>query len=150
MSTPLRYQDTGEVHLDFHRTTNGTIAYLRQKHGAEFLDDVFRHTAQDVYRSIWDDLKQGDPEQLVTHWTYFMEREKGVYKIEREGNEIRFIVLQCPATTYLRNRGIVVDPEFRRQTITMNQAWSEGTPFEITTKITGEDAYVQTIRRVKL
>jgi hypothetical protein len=86
----------------------------------------------------------------VTHWTYFTEREKGVYKIEREGNEIRFIVLQCPATTYLRNRGIVVDPEFRRQTITMNQAWSEGTPFEISTKITGEDAYVQTIRRVKL
>jgi hypothetical protein len=149
MPTQLRYQETGEVHMDFHRTTNGTIAYLRAKHGDAFLDEVFRHTAQDVYRSIWDDLKRGDPEQLVAHWQYFTQREKGEYRLERNGDEIRFTVLRCPAVTYLKSRGIAVDPAFRRQTEVMNRAWSEGTPFEITTQVLSEDSYVQTIRRVK-
>ena len=73
----MRYRETGEVHLDFHRTTNGTIAYLRKTHGESFLDDVFRRMAHDVYRSIHEDLQRGDPEQLVEHWRYFFDREGG-------------------------------------------------------------------------
>ena len=38
----VRYRETGAVHLDFHRTTNGTIAYLRQRYGVEFLDEILR------------------------------------------------------------------------------------------------------------
>ena len=50
----MRYKETGEVHMDFHRTTNGTIAYLRKTYGEKFLDEVFRRTAQDVlpFRSM--------------------------------------------------------------------------------------------------
>ena len=149
MPTKLRYQETGEVHMDFHRTTNGTITYLREKHGLEFLEEIFRRTAQDVYRSIWDDLKRGDPEQLVAHWQYFLDREKGQYRIEREDGLIRCTVLRCPAAAYLKGRGITPDPAFRRQTQAMNRAWSEGTPFEITTQSLSDESYVQTIRRVK-
>lgn len=145
----MRYKETGEVHMDFHRTTNGTIAWVRKTHGEKFLDDVFRRTAQDVYRSIHEDLKRGDPEQLVEHWTYFFDREKGEYKLEREGDTIRFIVTKCPAIAYLQSRGIEVDPCFCRQTVVMNQAWSEGTPFEITTEVQGGGRCVQTIRRVR-
>ncbi len=57
----MRYKETGQVHMDFHRTTNGTIAYLRKTYGEEFLDAVFRRTARDVYRSIRQDLLRGDP-----------------------------------------------------------------------------------------
>ncbi len=127
----MRYRDTGELHLDFHRTTNGTIAYLRRRHGLRFLDGVFRRTAQEVYRSIWEDLKGGDPRQLVKHWR----------------DEIRLTVTQCPAVAYLRRRGIRVDPAFCRQTIAMNRAWSEGTPFEITTEVLGKGRCIQTLRR---
>lgn len=145
----MRYQETGEVHLDFHRTTNGTITYLRTRFGLEILDEVFRRTAQEVHRAIHDDLKKGDPEHLVKHWTYFFDREKGKYTLERLGDEIRFVVHECPAIAYLKKRGIEVDPEFCRQTTVMNQAWSEGTPFEITTEVQGEGRCVQTIRRRK-
>ncbi len=145
----MRYKETGEVHMDFHRTTNGTISYLRKTHGDQFLDEVFRRTARDVYRSIHEDLKRGDPEQLVEHWTYFFDREKGEYALEREGETIRFIVKKCPAIAYLQERGIEVDPAFCRQTVVMNQTWSEGTPFEITTEVLGGGRCVQTIRRVK-
>ncbi len=143
----MRYRDTGELHLDFHRTTNGTIAYLRRRHGLRFLDGVFRRTAQEVYRSIWEDLKGGDPRQLVKHWRYFLEREKGRYSLRRRRDEIRLTVTQCPAVAYLRRRGIRVDPAFCRQTIAMNRAWSEGTPFEITTEVLGKGRCIQTLRR---
>ncbi len=143
----LRYRETGPLHRDFHRTTNGTIAYLRKRYGLGLLDEVFRRVAHDVYHSIHEDLKRGDPEQLVAHWRHFMRREKGRFAIRRRGDTIQMTVHECPAIAYLRGRGIPVDPAFCRQTIAVNEALSEATPFAITTEVLGEGRCVQTIRR---
>jgi hypothetical protein len=141
----MRYRETGQVHLDFHRTTNGTIAYLRKKYGLRFLDAVFRRTAHDVYRSIHEDLKRGDPEQLVQHWQYFFDRENGRYRLERKRGAIRFTVRECPAVAYLRRSGLKVDPAFCRQTAVVNKALAEGTPFRIDTEVLGGGRCIQTI-----
>jgi predicted ArsR family transcriptional regulator len=143
----LRYQETGEVHIDFHRSTNGTITHLRDTYGREFLDETFRRMAENVYRAIHDDLKAGDPEQLVEHWTHFFEREGGQFTLERKDGEIRFVVQRCPAVAYLQSRGIAIDPDFCRQTVVVNETLAEGTPFEITTEVLGGGKCVQTIRR---
>jgi len=143
----MRYAETGEVHLDFHRIMNGTIAYLRKNYGEAFLDEILRTVAHKVYRAIHDDLKRGDPEHLVQHWTWFMDREGGEYELKREGGQIRMIVRRCPAVNYLKKRGIPLDPAFCRQTVVVNEAWAEGTPFEITTEVVGCGKCVQTIRR---
>ncbi len=145
----MRYKETGQVHMDFHRTTNGTIAYLRKTYGEEFLDAVFRRTARDVYRSIRQDLLRGDPEQLVEHWTYFSDREGGEYTVERADGEIKMTVHRCPAVSYLKAEGLEVDPAFCRQTIVINEALAEGSPFEVTTHVLGDARCVQTIRRVE-
>lgn len=143
----MRYRDSGEVHLDFYRTLNGTIGWLRQHYGTDFLDETFRSTARDVYRAIHDDLRQGDASQLAEHWTYYLEREGGRYSLEREGGSIRLVVHECPAIAYLNRRGIAVDPAFCRQTAVMNEALAEGTPFDITTEMLGDGRCTQTIRR---
>lgn len=143
----MRYCDTGNVHLDFHRTMNGTIGYLRDRYGVGFLDDILRRTAQDVYRAIHADLLAGNPEPLLEHWTYYLVREGGDFTVERTPDEIRVIVHRCPAADYLRQRGIPLDPAFRRQTIVLNAALGEGTPFEVTTEIITDLRYVQTIRK---
>jgi len=143
----MRYRETGQVHMDFHRTTNGTIAYLRKEYGLEFLDEVFRRTARDVYRSIHEDLKRGDAEQLIEHWSYFFDREGGEYAIERKGDTIRMTVTRCPAIAYLKDRGIEPDAAFCRQTVVVNSALAEGSPFEITTEVLGGGRCVQTLRR---
>jgi len=145
----MRYKETGEVHLDFHRTTNGTIRYLRTTHGDDFLDEVLRRTARDVYRAIHDDLKRGDPEQLVEHWTYFFDREGGEYELKRADDEILFTVVKCPAIAYLKSKGIEIDPAFCRQTTVVNETLAEGSPFEITTDVQGEGRCVQTLRRAR-
>ena len=44
----MRYGETGNVHLDFHRTTNGTITYLRERYGIEMLDEILRRTAREA------------------------------------------------------------------------------------------------------
>ena len=143
----MRYRESGEVHIDFHRTTNGTIAYLHRNYGREFLDETFRRTARDVYRAIHEDLKKGDVEHLVEHWTYFFDREHGQYSLVRDRDEIRFVVHQCPAIAYLKSRGIPPAPDFCRQTVVVNETLAEDTPFEVTTEIQGEGQCVQTIRR---
>ncbi len=126
---------------------NGTIAYLRKKHGLRMLDQVLRRTAREVYRSIHHDLKCGNPEQLVEHWAHFFRREGGVFSIRRNGGDIRMTVRQCPAVAYLRKQGIEIDPAFCRQTVVVNKALAAGTPFDITTEVLGGGRCVQTIRR---
>lgn len=143
----MRYKETGEVHLDFHRTTNGTIAYLRKKYGEAFLDETFRRTARDVYRAIREDLLRGDPEQLIEHWTHFFTRDGGEFEIKRDGDTITLQVTRCPAVSYIQSRDIPVDPCFCRQTVVMNEALAEGTPFEIETRILGNARCEQIIRR---
>jgi hypothetical protein len=143
----MRYQETGEVHLDFHRSTNGTIAYLRDSYGREFLDETFRRMARSVYRAIGEDLRHGNPNHLVEHWTRYFDREGGQYTLDRDDDEIRLIVHQCPAIAYLKSRGIPVDPDFCRQTVVVNETLAEGTPFEVITEVLGNGKCVQTIRR---
>ena len=145
--TKMRYRETGNVHLDFHRTLNGTIAYLRKKYGVEFVDEIFRRTARNVYRSIRDDLKRGDPEHLLEHWRYFFDREGGEYEVVRGEDEIRFVVRRCPAIAYLGERGIDPDPCLCRGTVVLNEALAEDTPFEITTEVLGGGRCVQSITR---
>lgn len=143
----MRYRETGEVHLDFHRTTNGTIAYVRERYGVAFLDEVLRRTARDVYRAIRDDLLAGNPEHLLEHWTYYLTREGGEFTVERTPTEIRVTVQRCPAAAYLKQRGIPLDPAFRRQTTVLNEALGDGTPFEVTTEVIDDLRYVQTIQK---
>ena len=143
----MRYKDTGEVHRDFHRGLNGTIAYLRERHGDAFLDDLFRRMGRDVYRSIREDLERGEPRQLVEHWTWYFDREGGEYTLARTAEETRFEVRRCPAIAYLEDRGVEVDPAFCRQTVVVNEAMAEGTPFEITTEVLGGGRCVQTLRK---
>lgn len=143
----MRYRDTGNVHLDFHRTMNGTITYLRERYGVEFVDEILRRTARDVYRAIREDLMAGNPEHLLEHWTYYLDREGGEYTVERDDDEIRVHVTRCPAAAYLKRRGIALDPAFRRQTTVLNEALGENTPFEVSTEVIDEDSYIQSIRR---
>jgi len=133
--------------MDFHRVTNGTIAYIRKKYGEEFLEKIFQKTAQNVYRSIREDLLQGDMEQLIEHWTYFFDREGGGYAMEHKEDGVRMTVHRCPAIAHLQDKGVPVDPEFCRQTTAINQALAEGSPFEIETEVLGDGWCVQTIRR---
>ncbi len=144
----MRYKETGEVHMDFHRTINGTLTYLREKYGQEFVDAVLRRTAANVYRAIHDDLKRGDPEHLLEHWRYFFDRERGEYSVERSDDEIRFIVHRCPAIAYLKKKGLQIDPQFCRSTVVLNEALAEGTPFEVSTDVKGDGKCVQAIRRM--
>ena len=84
---------------------------------------------------------------MAAHWAYYFDRDGGECEIERTGDEIRMTVRRCPAIAYLESRGLTVDPDFCRQTVVMNDALAEGSPFEITTEVLGGGRCVQTIRR---
>lgn len=126
---------------------NGTIKYLRETYGTSVPDEILRRTAHDVYREIRRDIMAGNPEQLVEHWTYFLDHEGGDFTLERNGAEIRLSVHLCPAAAYLQERGIPIDPAFRRQTSVLNEALCKNSPFEVITEVISESSYVQTIRK---
>ena len=89
--TPRTEGIVGETELRSLRP----IAYLRANYGRAFLEETFRRMARDVYRAIGNDLKQGNQEHLVEHWTYYFDREGGQYTLERKDDAIHFVVHQC-------------------------------------------------------
>ncbi len=143
----MRYQDTGNVHKDFHLATDTTIRYVLDHYGEDFLRELFRRTAQRVYREIYEQLKQGNPGPLREHWEYYYTREGGEYSVTEQGNGFQFEVHDCPAVRHLKERGVEVTESFYLQDVLLNEAWSEGTPFEIETKILGDGHYRMTVSR---
>jgi hypothetical protein len=143
----MRYRDAGNLHRDFHLATNTTIQYVLSLYGKEFLRELFRRTAQLVYRDIYEALKRGDVWPLREHWEYYYSREGGVYEVaEVEGGFI-FEVLDCPAARHLKERGVPVPEDFYLQDVLLNEAWSEGTSFDIRTEIIGEGSYRMSVLR---
>ena len=143
----LRYQSKGEVHKDFHGLTCATLHYLIDNYGEDALVQVLRNTAQKVYKTIHEGLKNGDPEELVEFWTYYLEREKGEFSIEKTENTIRLIVKDCPALRHLVKLEQEPDPILCDGTRVFNDALAEGSPYELTTERTGEFSCIQTLRR---
>ena len=143
----MRYRETGELHKDFHASMNGTLEYVGSRYGRDALRKLFRTTAHRVYRSIYEKMKAGDLSELVEHWRYFMDREGADYSLEVTEEMVIMKVRQCPAVAHLHKLGLTPSKYFCDQTVLLNEAWCEETPFEAITEITGDGSCVQTIRR---
>ena len=137
----MRYRDTGNVHKDFHLAMNTSIQYVLRTYGMEFLRELFRRTAQNVYKDIYLALTRGEWRPLLEHWTYYYDREEGKYEVIPADGGFIFLVTDCPAARHLREKNVPVTADFFLQDTLMNDAWSSGTPFEIRTDFLGEGSY---------
>ncbi len=145
----MRYKDTGNVHLDFHGAVNTTINYIVKKFGVDALHDTFFKTGRDVYKSIREKLSNGDNSELIEHWSYYFDREKGKYRIVTEQDCVILHVDECPAVRQVKKLGLDLSPNFCDQTEYVNKGMCHNTDFEIETVKTGECSCVQTLRRIK-
>lgn len=145
--SPMRYEEDGNVHLDFHGATNTTIDFIVERFGVDAMDAIFRKVGRDVYASIRSDLIAGDTRQLVRHWRHFFDREGADYDIEIGEDEIVLTVRRCTAWHHVKALVGHVSPHFCDQTSRTNEAMAEGSPFAITTELTGEGSCRQVIAR---
>lgn len=143
----MRYREIGELHLDFYGATSTTISYIAKNYGEKALHEIFFAVGQKVYKSIHEKLKQGDASELVEHWQYFFTREKGVFKIKETPDAIVLEVAECPAVRQLLKLGLIPSPLFCTQTIMVNEALCENTPFGSKTEVTGCGKCRQTITK---
>lgn len=144
---PLRYEEDANVHLDFHGATNTTIDFIVRKFGVEALHEIFYRVGRDVYRDLREHLAAGDPYELVRHWQHFFGREDAEYDIAVQGDDIVLTVRRCTAWHHVAKIAPSVSPHFCDQTTKTNEAIAAGTPYSITTEITGPGACRQIIRR---
>lgn len=144
---PLRYHETGNIHLDFHGATNTTIDFIVANYGVAVLHEIFEKVGKDVYADIRAHLIAGDAQELVRHWRHFFERENADFDIAVEDDEIVLTVRRCPAYAHVQKIAPSVSPWFCDQTVKTNEAMAEGSPFEVATEITGPGACRQIIRK---
>ena len=144
---PLRYQEDGNVHLDFHGAVNTTIEFVVSRYGIGALHEIFRRVGTDVYQDIKRHLTAGDSEELVKHWRHFFTREGADFDIAIGTDEIVLTMRRCPAWHHVNRIAPAVSPYFCDQTIVTNSAMAESSPFVIETRAAGDGSCVQTIRR---
>ncbi|WDR02597.1 hypothetical protein PSQ19_18785 [Devosia algicola] len=145
--TPMRYQEQGNVHLDFHGATNTTIDYIIAHYGTAVMNDIFARVGRDVYADLRQHLLDGDRAEIAHHWQHFFERENADFSIEITPDEIVLTVRHCTAYHHVLKLTGAVSPHFCDQTIKTNEAMAAGTPFAIDTEITAPGACRQIIRR---
>jgi predicted ArsR family transcriptional regulator len=144
---PLRYNEGGNVHMDFHGAVNTTIDFIVERYGVEAMHEIFKKVGRDVYVDIRGHLMAGDALELVKHWRHFFTRENADFDIAVGEQEIVLTVRHCPAWHHVRKIAPAVSPFFCDQTTVTNRAMADGTPFSVETTITGEGACTQVIRR---
>lgn len=144
---PLRYQEEGNVHLDFHGAVNTTIDFIVERYGVEVLHQIFEKMGKDVYVDIRQHMLDGDANELVKHWRYFFERENADFDIAVGEDEIVLTVRHCTAYHHVAKIAPSVSAHFCDQTIKVNEAIADGTPYRVDTEITGPGACRQIIRR---
>ena len=143
----MRYKSTGEVHLDFHGATNTTISYIVEKFGESALKEIFNRVGKDVYQSIHNGLKNDDPSELIEHLEYYFNREQGEFELNVTDNKITVEVKKCPAVAHIQKLGLELSPHFCQQTIAVNEALCDGTPWECETVVTGQGSCRQIFTR---
>ena len=144
---PMRYEEDGNVHLDFHGAVNTTIDFIVNRYGVEVLHEIFAKVGKDVYRDLRQHLIDNDPNEMVRHWRHFFTREGADFDIHVGDDEIVLTVRRCTAYHHVAKIAPSVSPYFCDQTTKTNEAIADGTPFAITTEITGPGACRQVIRR---
>jgi predicted ArsR family transcriptional regulator len=144
---PLRYNEDGNVHMDFHGATNTTIDFIIKNYGIDVMDEIFTRVGQDVYADIRRHLIAGNSSELVKHWRHFFDREGADYSIYFGDGEIVLTVNHCTAYHHVKKIAPQVSDHFCDQTITTNNAMAQGSPFSVTTEITGPGSCRQIIAR---
>ena len=144
---PLRYQEDGNVHMDFHGAVNTTIDFIVARYGVGALHEIFRRVGTDVYQDLRGHLVAGDSHELVKHWQHFFTREGADFDIAVGDDEIVLTVRRCTAWHHVQKIHGAVSAQFCDQTIVVNNALAEGTPFAIDTTVDGNGACRQIIRR---
>lgn len=143
----LRYRETGELHKDFHGTTNTTIDYIARNYGEDALGEILTCTGKDVYKSIHEKLMHGDASELAEHLEYFYKREGADFELAVTEDSIILTVRQCPAIAHLRKLGMGVSPLFCLSTTVVNEALCQGTPWRTETVKTSDCSCVQRFTR---
>ncbi len=143
----LRYVSRGEVHKDFHGLTCATLHYLADNYGEDAVREVLTCTAQKVYKTIHEGLKNGNCSELAEFWEYYMKREGGDFSVERLADGVRMVVRDCPALRHLVKLEQEPDEALCRATRIFNEALCEGTPFKAALERTGTFSCVQEVHK---
>jgi predicted ArsR family transcriptional regulator len=144
---PLRYNEGGNVHMDFHGATNTTIDFIINNYGIEAMDEIFARVGKDVYADIRKHLQAGNAGELVKHWRHFFDREGADYSIDVGDDEVVLTVKHCTAYHHVKKIAPKVSDNYCDQTVKTNEAMAEGSPFMVRTEITGPGSCRQIIRK---
>lgn len=143
----LRYASTGELHRDFHASILDGVNYVRDNFGEDALREVLFNTGTKVYRTLHEKLVSGDPSELLAWWRYYMDREGADYTLEETDDGAVLTVRSCPALKHLENRNVPGGKGLCAATRILNEAFCDGSPYEIALEETGDRSCRQVLRR---
>lgn len=137
----MRYQETGELHKDFHGATMMSANYIVKNYGVEALREIMFHTGTEVYREINQRLKAGDTSELIGFKEYFLEREGGKFTITKHDNGLfELVVTECPMEQHLKSLGMEINENFYLLNQFLNESLCNDTAYKLSYEQLGDGA----------
>ncbi|MFA6717066.1 MAG: hypothetical protein WC082_13470 [Victivallales bacterium] len=128
----MRYQETGELHKDFHGATLMSANYIVKNYGIGALREIMFRTGTEVYREINQRLKAGDTSELIDFKEYFLKREDGKFTLTRQENGLfELLVSECPMEKHIKGLGMEINENFYLLNKFLNEALCHDTPYEL-------------------
>jgi hypothetical protein len=128
----MRYQETGELHKDFHGATLMSANYIIKNYGIEALREILFHTGIEVYSEINQRLKVGDSSELIDFKEYFLKREGGKFTMNKHENGLfELTVNECPMEKHIKSLGMEINENFCLLNKFLNEALCYDTPYEL-------------------
>ncbi|MDD5598834.1 MAG: hypothetical protein PHV82_12875 [Victivallaceae bacterium] len=128
----MRYQETGELHKDFHGAALMSANYIVKNYGVGALREIMFLTGTGVYREINRRLKAGDSSELIAFKEYFLKRESGKFTLTRQADgRFELLVTECPMEKHLRSMGMEINKNFYLLNKFLNEALCHDTPYEL-------------------
>jgi|GEM_PF-333834 len=101
--------DNAYFHRDFHGIFSLGIDYLHERYGVGAVVDYLRRFALHFYSPLIEILREKALDAVAEAFmkTYRDENALELLRFERNDNEMRIYVDQCPAVTYMRENGAI-------------------------------------------
>lgn len=128
----MRYQETGELHKDFHGASLMSANYIVKNYGVDALHKIMFRTGTEVYREINQRLKAGDTSELIGFKEYFLEREGGKFTISKYDNGLfELVVTECPMEKHIKSLNMEINENFYLLNKFLNEGLCCDTSYEL-------------------
>lgn len=116
-----------KVHKDFHGALSASFEFLSKRYGKEKLKKFLEICGKNIYKELINEIKENGLPAIEKYWEKIFKIEEAKFKIERDKDKIKLIIIECPALKHMEKVGYKIYGDFCIQCKVINKTIAKET-----------------------